>query len=246
MKKLRRDQKRQRRCASRVARSTRRSANRRARRPEGADTSTVLARVRDGLALVRAIAAKIASVHPIEAREAAAFGHVALVIAARGFDPRYGVPFAAWAAIRVRGAILDGLRREGRFPIRRGGAEKKAERIARRLAGMQTAAEIGLVGDGPERWDERATSPERALLDAEEHRELRRALVCLSPVQRALVESHYFRGESLSHAAERVGLSKSWASRLHADALRRLRREMHRAPLRLCSVGSTTRTAGGI
>jgi RNA polymerase sigma factor FliA len=37
-------------------------------------------------------------------------GFAALVAAARGFDPKRGVPFARFAAARVRGALLDELR----------------------------------------------------------------------------------------------------------------------------------------
>ena len=37
-------------------------------------------------------------------------GYTALVHAARGFDPSLGVPFARYAATRVRGAIIDELR----------------------------------------------------------------------------------------------------------------------------------------
>jgi RNA polymerase sigma factor for flagellar operon FliA len=37
-------------------------------------------------------------------------GLAALVTAARGFDPQRGIPFARFAAVRVRGALLDELR----------------------------------------------------------------------------------------------------------------------------------------
>jgi RNA polymerase sigma factor for flagellar operon FliA len=37
-------------------------------------------------------------------------GSVALVLSARGFDPTRGVPFARFAAIRIRGALTDELR----------------------------------------------------------------------------------------------------------------------------------------
>jgi RNA polymerase sigma factor for flagellar operon FliA len=37
-------------------------------------------------------------------------GTLALVLAARGFDPERGVPFGRFAAIRIRGAIIDELR----------------------------------------------------------------------------------------------------------------------------------------
>ncbi|HZC70506.1 MAG TPA: sigma factor, partial [Jatrophihabitans sp.] len=37
-------------------------------------------------------------------------GSVALVLSARSFDPARGVPFARFAAIRIRGALTDELR----------------------------------------------------------------------------------------------------------------------------------------
>ncbi|WP_298461002.1 sigma-70 family RNA polymerase sigma factor [uncultured Cellulomonas sp.] len=37
-------------------------------------------------------------------------GHLALVRAARSFDEAAGVPFARWAALRIRGALIDELR----------------------------------------------------------------------------------------------------------------------------------------
>jgi len=58
--------------------------------------------------LVRELSARIpASVDRDDLRSA---GLVALVTAARAFDPSLGVPFSAYATTRVRGALLDELR----------------------------------------------------------------------------------------------------------------------------------------
>jgi DNA-directed RNA polymerase specialized sigma24 family protein len=45
----------------------------------------------------------------------------------------------------------------------------------------------------------------------------------LSEGERQLVERHYFRGEAFNDIAESLGISKSWASRMHAKALLCLR-----------------------
>jgi RNA polymerase sigma factor for flagellar operon FliA len=37
-----------------------------------------------------------------------------------------------------------------------------------------------------------------------------------------LVRRHYLEGERFDHVAKDLGLSKSWASRLHTRAIRRL------------------------
>jgi RNA polymerase sigma factor for flagellar operon FliA len=52
---------------------------------------------------------------------------------------------------------------------------------------------------------------------------LRHALAALPPKERALVTKHYWEGKNLLEAGAELGISKSWASRLHAQAVERLR-----------------------
>ena len=52
---------------------------------------------------------------------------------------------------------------------------------------------------------------------------LRDAIAQLPDKHRAIVTMHYFEGKSLLEAGAELGLSKSWASRLHAQAVERLR-----------------------
>jgi RNA polymerase sigma factor FliA len=52
---------------------------------------------------------------------------------------------------------------------------------------------------------------------------LRAALAALPEKERALVTKHYWEGKNLLEAGEELGISKSWASRLHAQAVERLR-----------------------
>jgi RNA polymerase sigma factor for flagellar operon FliA len=53
---------------------------------------------------------------------------------------------------------------------------------------------------------------------------IRAAIAELPERERALVTKHYFEGKNLLEAGEELGISKSWASRLHAQAVDRLRR----------------------
>src|SRR6202000_833850 len=46
------------------------------------------------------------------------FGREGLLAAARSFDGSRGVPFRRWANLRIRGAIIDGVRRWGHLPRR--------------------------------------------------------------------------------------------------------------------------------
>ena len=52
---------------------------------------------------------------------------------------------------------------------------------------------------------------------------LRDAIATLPEKERALVLKHYWEGKNLLEAGAELGMSKSWASRLHAQAVDRLR-----------------------
>jgi RNA polymerase sigma factor for flagellar operon FliA len=52
---------------------------------------------------------------------------------------------------------------------------------------------------------------------------LREAIEQLPERERALMKKHYWEGKNLLEAGAELGISKSWASRLHAQAVERLR-----------------------
>lgn len=66
--------------------------------------------------------------------------------------------------------------------------------------------------------------PRDAIDTARMGSKIRAAIAELPERERALVTKHYFEGKNLLEAGEELGISKSWASRLHAQAVDRLRR----------------------
>ena len=66
----------------------------------------------DGLPLVRAVVGSLAHHYPRhrDRDELVAAGTFGLVEAAQRFDPDRGVPFDRWAALRIRGAVVDAVR----------------------------------------------------------------------------------------------------------------------------------------
>ena len=68
--------------------------------------------VTEGLPLVRAVVGGLAHHYPrhCDRDELVAAGASGLVEAARRFDPGKGVPFDRWAALRIRGAVVDAVR----------------------------------------------------------------------------------------------------------------------------------------
>lgn len=222
------------------------------------EPSEELRRFESALDLVDAIARRIArEVGPsVEMDDLLSFGREGLLDASRKFDPERGVPFRGYASFRVRGAILDGVRKSSRLPRRahqrlraldaagrvsEGAAEDvlapaapgtttaDAERaLGEHLAAMATAIAMGLLastahGEEGERVpiDTRA-SPEEELARAELLSVVRASIDELPHEEAELVRRHYLEGERFDHVAAELGLSKSWASRLHTRALRRL------------------------
>ena len=115
-------------------------------------------------------------------------------------------------------------------------APAEAERaLETHLAAMATAIAVGLVSESatgeegePTSLDMRS-SPEEALGNARLLASVREAIDTLPPEEAELVRRHYLNGERFDHVAADLGLSKSWASRLHTRALGRLAKRLRSA-----------------
>jgi RNA polymerase sigma factor for flagellar operon FliA len=112
----------------------------------------------------------------------------------------------------------------------------QAERaLADHLAGMATAMAVGLVTGGARGEDGEPTTvspaddPEQALAKAELLAVVKEAIDELGHEEAELVRRHYLEGERFDYVASDLGLSKSWASRLHTRAIGRLAKRLRRA-----------------
>jgi RNA polymerase sigma factor FliA len=81
----------------------------------------------------------------------------------------------------------------------------------------------GLRDKGFDAPDPNAPAPADGLQTRRLTVKLRDALAALPDKERALVTKHYWEGKNLLEAGAELGISKSWASRLHAQAVERLR-----------------------
>jgi RNA polymerase sigma factor FliA len=184
-----------------------------------------------------------------------AIGRAALVDIARTYDPNRS-RFATYCALKLKWAIYDGVRREthGRTAAVRARALRASElyghgaasvpipaedgmppsmeayqdRLSTLLAGHAAALAVGLVTARAdiERAPDFTGNPEELAAEAEFSREVKRLIGKLPERERALVERHYYGGERFDEIAKDLGISKSWASRLHAQALDRLSRSI--------------------
>ena len=74
--------------------------------------------------------------------------------------------------------------------------------------------------------DKSAPAPWFGLVQRETSGKLREAMERLPPDAAALIRAVYYEDRTLQEAADRLGISKSWASRMHAGALEQLSRSM--------------------
>ncbi len=104
------------------------------------------------------------------------------------------------------------------------GADKSEvlEDIAGLLGAMATVhiTSIEAARDAP---DDRFKAPDQEVLEAEGRERVRAALATLPDKERRLMELYYFADMNLEDAGKKLGLSKSWASRLHSRAVDHLR-----------------------
>ena len=104
--------------------------------------------------------------------------------------------------------------------------------LADHLAAMATALAAGLIaptahGDSGERTlVDVSENPEQAYGQAQLLALIRAAIAELPHEEAELVRRHYLEGARFDHVADELGLSKSWASRLHTRALTRLSKKL--------------------
>jgi RNA polymerase sigma factor for flagellar operon FliA len=214
------------------------------------DRPEMLARVDDGLPLVEMHARAVARrVGPgwVTMDDLRAFGREGLLDAARAFDERRGVPFERWAAMRIRSAMIDGVRRWGPVPARvwqrlrdleatpsgGGSTDEPSETpSASEAAGTGLATPAAGPKDAPIGVGAAsaglAVSPEERVAKAQLASRVREVVAGLPERARALIERTYFEGQSIEQAAAAIGVSKSWAHRVHARAMETMQRELRK------------------
>jgi RNA polymerase sigma factor for flagellar operon FliA len=180
---------------------------------------------------------------------------VGLAEAAREYDPEHRTQFTTFAYYRIRGAILDGLSRLAWFDhsdYNRGRYEQFADEALDPEHGVEGGPSDGAKLNEDVRWFKKATgalavvylmchngrgggdqevesiqrSPVETAIRTEIAEKLRRLVDGLPSDARELIRGAYFEGLSLKEAGERIGISKAWASRLHARTLQQLARAL--------------------
>lgn len=178
-----------------------------------------------------------------------------LLEAAKRYDVEENVDFRTFAYYRIKGAIYDGLRRSGWLPRTlyaklkfeeaaneylqhksTSGAVKSVDFNAEDEAAetVNSLASIYIISlDAQEDLDiadDNAVDVEQKSEFAEVRHYMRDAIGTLPEKEKQLVKMYYFQNKTLEEIGEKLNLSKSWTSRLHARALSLLfKRIKHKA-----------------
>jgi RNA polymerase sigma factor for flagellar operon FliA len=201
---------------------------------------------------VRSLAAQVRKQFnsALEMDELVSYGQVGLLEAAERFDPKVGANFLTFAHYRIKGAIFDGLRKMGILKgaeARSAGSSERANaymgnlsdrdhgsnrgsdaaddvrEISSAVTGLAMVFATSLEGtEGLQLSDEQLPADERLELEQMKSR-VRAAIEKLPEKERKLLQGYYFQAKTLEEAGAEIGQSKSWASRLHARAVERLK-----------------------
>ncbi|MCB9701617.1 MAG: sigma-70 family RNA polymerase sigma factor [Myxococcales bacterium] len=198
--------------------------------------------------IARAVRSQVGTL-PVEEFESA--GYEALVKAALRYDPAAGVPFQGFAYLRIRGAMIDALRaanptirrqkramraleatqalyeEEAKNAPRGADPRTLKERVeaAAELIRQTTSAVLlsRMTPEDPETTHDEASTPaDEAVIRAELHDHLDRAVGRCADDERALIDALYHRDLNMHAYAAELGVSVSTVSRRHARLLRKL------------------------
>ncbi len=215
----------------------------------------------DNLGVVRSILGKTIAELPnyADAENLEAAGVLGLVEAALQFDESRGVPFLSFAYPRIKGAIVDELRRNSPLPQRMLKLVSQVRRACEQLSPVATpeaiAEQTGLSMDDVEAaldamrmrhmytWDEhqgwlaslhdlQACEPDAEAERKEVAELLSAAIARLPENERLVITLYYLEDLLLKEIGEVLSLSESRVSRLRSKAEFRLSQMMSRANIR--------------
>lgn len=191
--------------------------------------------------LVRGIARRLCRAnHGLDYSVLEADGLYGLLIAIRRFDPTCGAQFTTYATLKIRGAMIDGLRRDSETSRMRPSAEETAAAIdsanrERSAAEAFGAVPCGLPAPGGRRRRQFVSLdavPAARLsvapvgVDPMLFGRVQRLLSTLSDTEQSVIRLLYFDGLGVVAVAEVVGLSPGRVSNIHARVLDKLRRSL--------------------
>ena len=211
-------------------------------------------RIVAGIPFVEALARRMASTmpHSIDLGDLVQDGVLGLIDAANRFDEGRGIKFETFAERRVRGAMIDALRKDAwprgvrrqrreleaaREELRRengcepsiadlaaklGSDEKRLSRTIVRIATIESTSPLATSEPG-ELLPSEPERPDVAYERSEVEGRVRAAIEALPWRERKVVGLYYYGEVTMKEIGREIGVNESRVSQLHARAIRRLR-----------------------
>jgi RNA polymerase sigma factor FliA len=187
----------------------------------------------------------------IELDDLIAYGMAGLLEAAERYNPSFGANFTTFSYYRVRGAIYDGLRGMGwvsryeyqkiRFGERataylenvanrdmaasnqRKNTQEEIENLSNQVNQLVTIFVTSMEDLKDTDFEDKQAVRQDAQIEEKELRYfIKQALHKLPAQDQELIRLYYFKGLSLEAVGEKIGLSKSWTCRRHAQVIEKL------------------------
>ncbi|MCB0317387.1 MAG: sigma-70 family RNA polymerase sigma factor [Bdellovibrionales bacterium] len=184
-------------------------------------------------------------------------GYLGLVEAAERYDSTQGTNFKNYAFLRIRGAVIDSIRkssdisgeayrhakafeaiqtlREEESYDHHNSTKQSKSKLAKALNHIAKGALVFRINMPTEELEEVYNSdcskndPETQLELKEYSKKIFNAMKKLSEKERIIIEEYYFNDYSFAEITKKhKGLSKSWVSRLHSKAIEKLQNELIR------------------
>ncbi len=180
--------------------------------------------------------------------------YLGLTEAAIRYEPHHGYAFSTFAYHRIQGSVLDDLRKKNmlgpqkksrflndclanEYLKNKHSASAKApkpksleegiERIAEQIADVAVITRVCVEVDRVDLpGNDDVEDPLSKLEKIEESQAVAEAVGKLPEKEKKLIELTYFKNKSIKDAGKALGLSRSWASRLHSQAITSLRKKL--------------------
>lgn len=199
------------------------------------ETSQIL--VNENIDYARHVTAKIWRSLPkfVEFDELLGYAMAGLIEAPQRFDPKKNDNFKAFAYMRIRGAIYDGLH-EMRWSSRGLYRTQKNDTKTTSMVYLDDIEWLQIADEHPPIDD--------SLANAQIMEMVRSAVERLPDRDRSLIKLYYTKEKPLEDIGVILGFSKCWVSRLHARAIEKLSRILNETLSRHTSKSSVTHHHG--
>ena len=208
-------------------------------------------------ALVKIVAGRMSMYlgYNVEYEDLVSYGIFGLIDAIDKFDYGKGIKFETYASLRIRGAILDQIRKMDWIPRSLRQKQKKIEANTGKTASdAQIASELGISDEEYVSWQEQANltniisldefaenngekgldtirgntfeEPEQVMEKSEMKRMLAETLETLTDNEKKVVLLYYYEEMTLKEISSIMEVSESRVSQLHTKALKKMKGQL--------------------